>query len=444
MDPDLMLQLEFGSQRFALAGESFTVGSDASCDLVVAGEGIRPRHLVLSRERSGSVSVRPVPGADATLNGVRLSAEPTPVFHGDKLFLGPHEVRVVHGERAGATRILDDAERLRAVPDHTAVARPPATNGRLVSLTDGREYRIESKPLVIGRDAAADVVVEGDDVSRVHCEIAAGPDGYRLTDRGTNGTFVNGRRVPETILLARGDHIRVGSEVFRFSSEGSGPAGPPPLPEGAAARLNDTLMGLPAGPPARPPVSPLARPLAAFLVRSGDLKGERLQVRAPVVNVGRAEYNDVVLPDPSVSTVHAKLQRREELWILTDQGSTNGTWVDGERVADEAVLTPGASIRFGEVKVLFDPAEVPAPDRGSRTMVTPGVSADRPPARPSAGPPGEPAGPLARPPAEQPARPARPPRPTVVSAPKRSNGTRWIVLLVLLAALAAAAALILG
>ena len=446
-----MLQLEFGSQRFPLAGESFTVGSDSSCDLVVAGEDVRPHHLVLSRERTGSVSVRPVPGAEATLNGVRLSAEPTPVFHGDKLFLGEHELRVVQEERAGATRILADAERLRAVPDHTAVARPAATAGRLVSLTDGREYRIEAKPLVIGRDAAADVVVEGDDVSRVHCEITAGPEGYRLTDRGANGTFVNGRRVPETILLARGDHVRVGREVFRFSSEGAGPPSPPPLPEGAAARLNDTLMGLPVGsggpggpggpgaPALRPRPEPSARPLAAFLVRSGDRKGERLQVRTPVVNVGRAEYNDIVLSDPSVSTVHAKLQRREELWILTDQGSTNGTWVDGERVADEAVLTPGASIRFGEVKVLFDPAELPAPTQGQPTVATPSLPGEeraRParPARP-ASPEDEPA---------RPARPTRPARPVVVAAPKQSSATRWVAIVVILAALAAAAALILG
>jgi pSer/pThr/pTyr-binding forkhead associated (FHA) protein len=429
-----MLQLEFGSQRFALAGDSFTVGADASCDLVVAGEGIRPRHLILNRERTGSVSVRPVEGAEATLNGVRLSAEPTPVFHGDKLFLGEHELRVVQEERAGATRILADAERLRAVPDHTAVARPAATNGRLVSLTDGREYRIE-KPLVIGRDASADVVVEGDDVSRVHCEIVPAPEGYRLTDRGANGTFVNGRRVPETILLARGDHIRVGREVFRFSSEGAGPPGPPPLPEGAAERLNVTLMGLPVGPPARLPASPPARPLAAFLVRSGDLKGERLHVRAPVVNVGRAEYNDIVLSDPSVSTVHAKLQRREELWILTDQGSTNGTWVDGERVGDEAVLTPGASIRFGEVKVLFDPAEAPATEPGRPTTATPALQ-DQPSGRPAVQPPEAPAVVPSRRRAVQPSsRPA---------APQRSSVSRWIVIIVILAALAAAAALILG
>jgi pSer/pThr/pTyr-binding forkhead associated (FHA) protein len=69
-------------------------------------------------------------------------------------------------------------------------------------------------------------------------------------------------------------------------------------------------------------------------------------VKVPVVNIGRAEYNDIVIPDESVSTMHAKLQRREEIWVLTDNGSTNGTFVDGERLSGEAVLSPGRTRPF--------------------------------------------------------------------------------------------------
>ena len=89
-------------------------------------------------------------------------------------------------------------------------------------------------------------------------------------------------------------------------------------------------------------------------MRSGSLKGKRLTVRTPVVNIGRADYNDLVIPEPSVSSSHAKLQRREGIWVLSDLGSTNGTYVDGERVTDETPLGPGAAIRFGEVTTLFE------------------------------------------------------------------------------------------
>jgi hypothetical protein len=116
--------------------------------------------------------------------------------------------------------------------------------------------------------------------------------------------------------------------------------------------------GVPEGgrPPSGPvtPISVVDAPIASLLVRSGSLKGKRLTVRTPVVNIGRADYNDLVLPEPSVSSSHAKLQRREGIWVLSDLGSTNGTFVDGERVTDETPLGPGATIRFGEVTTLFE------------------------------------------------------------------------------------------
>jgi pSer/pThr/pTyr-binding forkhead associated (FHA) protein len=422
-----MLQLEHASGRFPL-DRPVTIGAGPGCDVVLEGEGILGRHLLLSPEPGGAVVVRPEPGAVATLNGVKLASEPTPVFHGDKVFVGGHELRVVQAERAGATRISTDAERLRAVPDATGT-RAGASGGRIVSLTDGREYRIGGTPLVIGRDAGADVVLSDDDVSRIHAEIVAGPEGYRLVDRGANGTFVNGRRVPEALMLARGDVIRVGREEFRFSADG-----PVTPPRGAAMQLNDTLMGIPATPlPGALVAAQAPRLLGGLLVRSGERKGERLPLRTLVVNIGRAAYNDVVLPDPSVSTVHAKLQRREDLWIVADQGSTNGTFVDGERITEETVLAPGAALQFGEVKLLFDPSDAAGAPAGrdTREMVPalPGGPADRLPEEP-APPPRRPRGPPARRPAVEP--------------PEQASARRWVIWVLILAALAATAALLLG
>jgi hypothetical protein len=201
-------------------------------------------------------------------------------------------------------------------------------------------------------------------------------------------------------------------------------------------QLNDTLMGIPVTPhPGTLLALPLPTPLGGLLVRSGERKGERIALRSLVVNVGRAEYNDVVLPDPSVSTVHAKLQRREDFWILSDQGSTNGTFVDDERVTDEAVLTAGASLRFGEVKVLFDPADAAPATTGRRTTeLVPPVPAEPPGGRAADLPSGEPAPrPRSRP---------RPPASPPVLQPSSSN--RWVVWVLVLAAIAAAAILLLG
>ena len=88
--------------------------------------------------------------------------------------------------------------------------------------------------------------------------------------------------------------------------------------------------------------------------RADRYKGQRFPIRVPVVNVGRADYNDIVLNDDSVSTVHAKLQRREGVWVVVDLDSTNGTFVDGEKVSGEAPIVPGALLRFGGIGMMFE------------------------------------------------------------------------------------------
>ena len=124
---------------------------------------------------------------------------------------------------------------------------------------------------------------------------------------------------------------------------------PPPVARAAAPSRRR------APPPAPPASGPPA--LAKFVVRSGPRKGERVLVKVPIVNIGRADYNDIVLDDESVSSQHAKLTRREGLWILVDLGSTNGTMVDGERIEEDTPLAPGCFVRFGDVQLVFEPTD---------------------------------------------------------------------------------------
>lgn len=142
---------------------------------------------------------------------------------------------------------------------------------------------------------------------------------------------------------------------------------------------------------------PSGAALASFLVRSGALKGQRLSVKTPVVNIGRADYNDLVFPDESVSTAHAKLQRREGVWVLVDLDSTNGTFIDGDQIKGEAPLAPGANVRFGEIGTVFEPTDESAGvAKGGRTRVmevmtmSPAPSKPAAPPKPAAKPPAKP------------------------------------------------------
>jgi len=73
--------------------------------------------------------------------------------------------------------------------------------------------------------------------------------------------------------------------------------------------------------------------------------------------VGRIAQNDIVLPDKSVSRVHAYLQRQaqSDTWQLVDKGSSNGTWLGPQRLLPNRPeeVPDGALIRFGEIELRF-------------------------------------------------------------------------------------------
>ena len=428
-----MMQLQVGGRRHPIAAGETVVGSGADCGLSLSDDGVQPRHAVVLGGADGAAAIRRAdPSAEILVNGVRLGADPTPVLHGDKIQLGAAELLVVDPSRVGHTEMM----RAIVLPAGSVSGPRPAaggaTGGRMVCLTDGREYVVGETPLVFGRDAGCDVVVIGSDVSRRHAEIRGTPVGYFLVDTSVNGTFVNGERVDQSHPLVRSDVIRVGPDEFRFYAQPVSAAALTPtagslVPAaiGAAQRLSNTLHGVPATPV--PGTMPRIASLASLLVRSGSLRGTRLPVRSPVVNIGRADYNDLILPEPSVSTAHAKLQRREGIWIITDLGSTNGTFVDGERVTDEAVLTPGTTLKFGEIALLFEPVdEVADAPRAGGTRVMPQLPADVAiwPAPPPVAP--------------RPERPA--PRRPVVGSARRSRGIPRLVVFVAVLVVAAAIA----
>jgi pSer/pThr/pTyr-binding forkhead associated (FHA) protein len=413
-----MIHLEIGGQRYPVAAGETVIGSAPDNTVVLAGEGVHPRHAVVQGS-PGSVIIRlGTPEAEVQVNGVRLGVEPTPLLHGDKVRIGSHELRVVDSTRGGSTQLFDSGAFADLVPPKSSKPAVGRTGGRLVCLTDGREYKIGRAPLTLGRDAASNVVVTGHEVSRQHAEIRPDVEGYVLVDNSANGTYVNGERVGKTRRLSRADVIRIGNDEFRFYAEGaaspaasapSAPAppaseaGPASQPAGASQRLSDTMLGIPAAKPASEatkrdtPPSPVAAPLASFLFRTGALKGRRLPIKVPVVNIGRGDYNDVVIADPSVSTMHAKLQRRDAIWILTDLGSTNGTFVEGERLSGEAALSPGTTLKFGDISALFEPLdETVAPPRTDRTRMMERIDVPAAPPASDASEPARPAEPAPR------------------------------------------------
>jgi pSer/pThr/pTyr-binding forkhead associated (FHA) protein len=272
---------------------------------------------------------------------------------------------------------------------------------------------VPAEGLVIGRDAACDVVVPTAEVSRRHAQVVPSQDGYVLKDTSTNGVFVNGERVAASQVLGRGDIVRVGNEDFRFYADVVVEATPPdvtPTPADPAAAAEaaraaaairstpprerepvvDPVTPTPASVPSSgagaptpiiaprsittpPPASP--RPVLATLqvTSTGVLNGQQFEVRTPLAHVGRGAHNDIVLPDESVSDSHAKIQKREVGWYVVDMGSTNGTYVGGRRVETDYKIEGAPDIRFGGVKVVFRAADADVAEdvKGTRAFSMP-------------------------------------------------------------------------
>src|SRR5215213_3995477 len=250
-----MIHLEIGGERFAIAAGETAIGSASDNGVILAGEGVQPRHAVVQASPPGSAAIQAADAeAEVRVNGVKLGAEPTPLLHGDKIAIGSHELRVVDSTRGGSTQLFDSGAFSDLLPPKSSKPAAGTTGGRLVCLTDGREYAVGDRPLTLGLDASSNVVVSGHDVSRQHAEIRADPQGYVLVDLSVNGTYVNGERIGKTHPLARADVIRIGNDEFRFYADVSPPtSAPDPVPSvpttsppvGATHRLSDTLHDIP-------------------------------------------------------------------------------------------------------------------------------------------------------------------------------------------------------
>ncbi len=73
--------------------------------------------------------------------------------------------------------------------------------------------------------------------------------------------------------------------------------------------------------------------------------------------IGRDPENEIVLDEPDVSLEHARILRSGRQWRLVDLDSTNGTYLNGERV-DDAALQFGDEVAFGPAGFVFSPGDM--------------------------------------------------------------------------------------
>jgi predicted component of type VI protein secretion system len=155
-----------------------------------------------------------------------------------------------------------------------------------------------------------------------------------------------------------------------------------------------------------------------LVMQKGPNPGKIFELAQEEATIGRDISNRIVINDPEVSRRHARLTLQSGGYVIEDLGSTNGTFVDGQRLMGPHLLRPGQTVLLGEKITLsyealgFDPnatlvgvaSGAPAPQETYR--VAPGDAYSAAPPTPPTVPEPQPA--YAPPPAAPAYKPAAP------------------------------------
>lgn len=171
----------------------------------------------------------------------------------------------------------------------------------------------------IGRNSQNDIILNAPGVDDVHIVFSVEGDTVYLIDKSTQGTFINGERVTDRTAIHSGDSITAGEVMMDIIDP----------KQAIIDNTNTTTVNA-----------------DRWMLRAitGWLAGQEIPIDNSVV-IGRDEACDVKIPGTHLSRRHAEITVRENRLHIKDLGSTNGTFVNGERI-DEADVVPGDEVRF--------------------------------------------------------------------------------------------------
>lgn len=100
-------------------------------------------------------------------------------------------------------------------------------------------------------------------------------------------------------------------------------------------------------------MSPVTLHMPELIVEYSDRAPDVYPLSRLRITLGRSARNDVCVPDPFASRVHAEVRCEGDIYVLQDLGSANGTFYNGARVEAPAPLSTGGRIRIGETEIVF-------------------------------------------------------------------------------------------
>ncbi|HET9426160.1 MAG TPA: FHA domain-containing protein [Gemmatimonadaceae bacterium] len=261
---------------------------------------------------------------------------------------------------------------------------------------NGQQFALQPGQNRLGGGTTADVIVGG--AQGIQAVVDLGADG-RATIRkaGTEGIRVNGTELAQPMPLIHGDKVEIaGNELYFADDVKQGGSTQFVSAADVAAIANAKRSG-----PARGTLSSGGR-----LVSLVD--GKEYAIPDGGITIGRDASADIVVPQTAVSRRHAQVIAGASGYVVNDL-STNGVFVNGEKIASGHALSRADVIRVGTEEFRFYADLAPIAKGGAPAAAAASAAAPPAPPKPAAPPPPPAAAPRPAAPATPAARPATPP-----------------------------------
>lgn len=326
----LQVRLPNGQTRdYALPPSGLSLGRSQDNDVLLQDPKVSGHHARFLFSGPG-VQILDLGSSNGTyVNGQPITAQvPRAVNPGDVIQMGDTVVA------------LRPAQPSQAQFPGAGAAAPPGAgrdSGLILQVQVGRradEIPVTKGELQLGRARDNDVILDSPLVSGHHARLRFEAGNLQVMDLGSlNSTRLNGQplssRVPTP--FGTGDRVQIADYTFAVRVATADAPAPPSLT--AQVRLS------PEGP--------------AGLVVHVAGKQARHPLKGDSVTLGRSSDNDIVVPSPVVSGHHARIERSDGTFRITDLGSRNGLLLGGQRVSQK-VLADGDVLYVGtEVALEF-------------------------------------------------------------------------------------------
>ena len=315
-------------KEFELIKSEIILGRDDSVDITIPTPVVSRRHARFSLEADGYI-VEDLGSSNGTfVNGERLRGRKA-LNSGDEIKLGQAITLVYKAPQTESNKtVVRAAPAKPSQPAHlmqTTIGEEPIISSvnmgppQLVVTIAGENqqtHTLNKQVITLGRVEGNDIIVPSQVVSSRHARLEKADGGYKLTvlPEAKNPVLFEGRPLEAPRLLRHGDILRLGS-----------------LDPGMMVTISYQVPGM----------------------ATQELEQDVVFGANSLIQIGRDPTNDVVISSPNVSRFHAQIERVGQRYRVEDLRSSNGTFVNGERIEGSMWLKPEDTIRIGQHRLVM-------------------------------------------------------------------------------------------